>query len=125
MRVLIIEDDIETAAYVVDGLRRSGHVADQVSDGRDGLMTAAGGNYDVIVVDRMLPGSDGLAIVKMIRNAGVKSAVLFLTARGGIDDRVEGLEAGGDDYLTKPFAFSVLPSQDRPSRQWLSPRRRG
>ena len=108
MRVLIIEDDTETAAYVVDGLRRSGHVADQVSDGRDGLMTAASGDYDVIVVDRMLPQVDGLAIVKMIRSAGVKSAVLFLTARGGIDDRVEGLEAGGDDYLTKPFAFSEL-----------------
>ena len=103
MRVLIIEDDAETAAYVSDGLRRSGHIADQVSDGRDGLMIAAGGEYDVIVVDRMLPGVDGLAIVKMIRSAGIKSAVLFLTARGGIDDRVEGLEAGGDDYLTKPF----------------------
>jgi two-component system OmpR family response regulator len=108
MRVLIIEDDAETAAYVVDGLRRSGHVADQASDGRDGLMTAAGGDYDVIVVDRMLPGLDGLAIVRMIRGAGVKAAVLFLTARGGIDDRVEGLEAGGDDYLVKPFAFSEL-----------------
>ena len=108
MRVLIIEDDAETADYVSDGLRRSGHVADQVSDGRDGLMIAAGGEYDVIVVDRMLPGVDGLAIVKMIRSAGIKSAVLFLTARGGIDDRVEGLEAGGDDYLTKPFAFSEL-----------------
>ena len=71
-------------------------------------MIAAGGDYDVIVVDRMLPGVDGLAIVKIIRSAGIKSAVLFLTARGGIDDRVEGLEAGGDDYLTKPFAFSEL-----------------
>jgi two-component system, OmpR family, response regulator len=108
MRVLVIEDDAETGAYVLDGLRRNGHVADQVSDGRDGLMTAVGGDYDVIVVDRMLPGVDGLAIVKMIRSAGVKSAVLFLTACGGIDDRVEGLEAGGDDYLTKPFAFSEL-----------------
>ena len=108
MRVLIIEDDPETAHYVVDGLTAHGHIADQRSDGRDGLMTAAGGNYDVIVVDRMLPGVDGLAIVKLIRSAGIKSAVLFLTARGGIDDRVEGLEAGGDDYLTKPFAFSEL-----------------
>ena len=71
-------------------------------------MTAAGGDYDAIVVDRMLPGLDGVAIVKAIRSAGVKAAVLFLTARGGIDDRVEGLEAGGDDYLTKPFAFSEL-----------------
>jgi len=108
MRVLIIEDDTETADYVLDGLRRNGHIADRASDGRDGLMSAAGGDYDVVIVDRMLPGVDGLAIVKMIRSAGVKSAVLFLTARGGIDDRVEGLEAGGDDYLTKPFAFSEL-----------------
>src|SRR4029078_12231865 len=95
MRVLIIEDDAETAAYVVDGLRRSGHDADQASGGRDGLIHAAGGDYDVIVVDRMLPGIDGLAIVKMIRSAGIKSAVLFLTARGGIDDPGEGVEAGG------------------------------
>ncbi len=108
MRILVIEDDAETAAYVVTGLRGSGHVADQVSDGREGLVTAASGNYDAIVVDRMLPGVDGLAIVKTIRGAGIKTAVLFLTARGGIDDRVEGLEAGGDDYLTKPFAFSEL-----------------
>ena len=108
MRILVIEDDTETAAYVVGGLRSSGHDADQVSDGRAGLMTAASGDYDAIVVDRMLPGIDGVAIVKAIRNAGVKAAVLFLTARGGIDDRVEGLEAGGDDYLTKPFAFSEL-----------------
>jgi two-component system, OmpR family, response regulator len=108
MRVLIIEDDTETADYLLDGLRRHGHTADQVSDGRDGLMSATGSDYDVIIVDRMLPGVDGLAMVKMIRSAGVKSAVLFLTARGGIDDRVEGLEAGGDDYLTKPFAFSEL-----------------
>ena len=108
MRVLIIEDDSDTADYVLDGLRRHGHTANQVSDGRDGLMAAATGDYDVIIVDRMLPGIDGLAIVKMIRSARVKSAVLFLTARGGIDDRVEGLEAGGDDYLTKPFAFSEL-----------------
>lgn len=108
MRILVIEDDAETADYVVTGLRGSGHVADQVSDGREGLVTAAGGNYDAIVVDRMLPGLDGLAIVKTIRGAGIKTAVLFLTARGGIDDRVAGLEAGGDDYLTKPFAFSEL-----------------
>jgi two-component system, OmpR family, response regulator len=108
MRVLLIEDDTETAAYVVDGLRRSGHVAEQASDGRDGLMTAASRDYDVIIVDRMLPGIDGLTIVKTLRSGGIKAPVLFLTARGGIDDRVEGLEAGGDDYLTKPFAFSEL-----------------
>ncbi len=108
MRILVIEDDSETAAYIVGGLRSSGHVADHVSNGRDGLMTASSDCYDAIVVDRLLPGLDGLAIVKAIRSAGVKAAVLFLTARGGIDDRVEGLEAGGDDYLTKPFAFSEL-----------------
>jgi two-component system, OmpR family, response regulator len=107
MRILVIEDDAETAAYIVDALRRAGHVAEHGSDGRDGLIRAAGGDYDVIVVDRML-GPDGLAIVKTIRGVGVKVPVLFLTARGGIDDRVEGLEAGGDDYLTKPFAFSEL-----------------
>jgi two-component system, OmpR family, response regulator len=108
MRILVIEDDIETAAYVVEGLKSAGHVADHVSDGRDGLVLATTTSYDVIVVDRMLPGLDGLDMVKTIRDTGVKAPVLFLTARGGIDDRVEGLDAGGDDYLTKPFAFSEL-----------------
>jgi two-component system OmpR family response regulator len=108
MRVLVIEDDTETAAYVVNGLQSSGHAADHSADGRDGLILATTNSYDVIVMDRMLPGLDGLAIVKTIRSAGVRAPVLFLTARGGIDDRVEGLEAGGDDYLTKPFAFSEL-----------------
>lgn len=108
MRILVIEDDAETAKYVVEGLRRSGHAADHVSDGREGLLTAASGNYDFIVVDRMLPGMDGLALVKALRSFGAEASVIFLTARGGIDDRVEGLEAGGDDYLIKPFAFSEL-----------------
>jgi two-component system, OmpR family, response regulator len=108
MRVLVIEDDPETSTYIVEGLKTSGHRADHVSDGRDGLIVATTTSFDVIVVDRMLPGLDGLAMVKTIRDAGVKAPVLFLTARGGIDDRVEGLEAGGDDYLTKPFAFSEL-----------------
>src|SRR5262245_51630910 len=106
MRVLIIEDDAETADYVVMGLRRAGHVAEHTVDGRDGLIHATTGEYDVIVMDRMLPGLDGISIVKTIRATGVRAPVLFLTARGGIDDRVEGLEAGGDDYLIKPFAFS-------------------
>jgi two-component system, OmpR family, response regulator len=108
MRVLLLEDDAETAEYVVAGLRRAGHVTEHTVDGRDGLIQATTGEYDVIVVDRMLPGLDGLSVVKTIRATGVKAPVLFLTARGGIDDRVEGLEAGGDDYLTKPFAFSEL-----------------
>ena len=108
MRVLVIEDDTETAAYVVDGLKAAGHTADRASDGRDGLVLATGDSYDVIVIDRSLPILDGLIIVRTIRQAGIETPVLFLTARGGIDDRVEGLEAGGDDYLTKPFAFSEL-----------------
>jgi two-component system, OmpR family, response regulator len=108
MRVLIAEDDAETAAYIVDGLKQGGHVADHVSDGRDALFLATSNPYDVIVVDRMLPGLEGLALVKTIRESGVQTPVLFLTARGGIDDRVAGLDAGGDDYLVKPFAFSEL-----------------
>lgn len=108
MRILVIEDDTETAAYLVDGLRTSGHAADHVLDGRDGLMLATGSSYDAIVIDRMLPNLDGLIVVKTLRSAGVTTPILFLTARGGIDDRVEGFEAGGDDYLIKPFAFSEL-----------------
>jgi two-component system OmpR family response regulator len=108
MRILVIEDDAETAGYVVTGLSRSGHVAEHVSDGREGIISAAGGNFDAIVVDRMLPGMDGLSVVKTLRSIGVKAGIIFLTARAGVDDRVEGLEAGGDDYLTKPFAFSEL-----------------
>jgi two-component system OmpR family response regulator len=108
MRVLIVEDDAETAAYVVAGLKQGGHVADHVADGRDALFLATSNPYDVLVVDRMLPGLEGLALVKAIRESGIQTPVLFLTARGGIDDRVAGLDAGGDDYLVKPFAFSEL-----------------
>jgi two-component system OmpR family response regulator len=108
MRVLIVEDDAETAAYIVDGLKQGGHVADHVTDGRDALFLATSNPYDVLVVDRMLPGLEGLALVKTIRGAGMQTPVLFLTARGGINDRVAGLDAGGDDYLVKPFAFSEL-----------------
>ena len=108
MRILVIEDDIETADYVLAGLHRSGHLAEHVPDGREGIICAAGGNFDAIVVDRMLPGTDGLTVVKTLRSIGVKAGIIFLTARAGVDDRVEGLDAGGDDYLTKPFAFSEL-----------------
>jgi two-component system, OmpR family, response regulator len=108
MKILIIEDDLETAAYVATGLKERGHVVDLVANGRDGLVLAAGEPYDLIVVDRMLPGLDGLAVVKTIRGAGVKTPVLFLTTMGGVDDRVEGLDAGGDDYLVKPFALAEL-----------------
>lgn len=108
MNILVIEDDRETATFVSDGLRREGHTVDALSDGRDGVVQASAKSYDVIVVDRMLPGLDGLALVKCIRTGGVRAPVLFLTALGGVDDRVEGLEAGGDDYISKPFAFSEL-----------------
>ena len=108
MKLLVVEDDNETAAFLLRALHEAGHVVDRAASGRDGLLLAAGEPYDVIVLDRMLPPPDGLAIVRTIRAAGVKSPVLLLTALGGIDDRVEGLEAGADDYLVKPFAFSEL-----------------
>jgi len=108
MKALLIEDDFETAAYIVNGLTEAGLVVDHAKTGRDGLLLAAGESYDVMIVDRMLPGLDGLGIVKTIRGAGVRTPVLFLTTMAGVNDRVEGLEAGGDDYLVKPFAFSEL-----------------
>lgn len=108
MKLLVVEDDREAAAYVRKALEEKGHVVDQAAAGREGLMLAAGEPYDVIILDRMLPEIDGLAILKTIRSIGVKTPVLVLTALGGIDDRVEGLEAGGDDYLVKPFAMAEL-----------------
>ena len=108
MKLLLIEDDTDLAAYLVRGLKEAGHTVDHAADGKSGLFLAAGGNYDVLVVDRRLPGLDGLSVVKTLRGADVKSPVLFLTAQGGVDDRVEGLMAGGDDYLAKPFAFAEL-----------------
>ena len=108
MKVLVIEDDAETGAYVKKGMEEHGHVVDLAANGRDGLFLAAGEAYDVMIVDRMLPGLDGLSVVKTIRGAGVKTPVLFLTTMSGVGDRVAGLEAGGDDYLMKPFAFAEL-----------------
>ena len=108
MKLLLIEDDMATAGHIIKSLHQHGHVVDHAQNGRDGLFLAGGETYDVMIVDRMLPGLDGLGIVKTIRGAGVKTPVLFLTTLGGIDDRVEGLEAGGDDYLVKPFAFAEL-----------------
>ncbi len=108
MKVLLIEDDPETAAFIARGLREHGHVLDVAATGQDGMFFAAGGGYDVLVVDRMLPGLDGLGLVRALRETGVKTPVLFLTALGGVGDRVKGLEAGGDDYLVKPFAFAEL-----------------
>jgi two-component system OmpR family response regulator len=108
LKVLILEDDPETAAYLKRGLSEGGHVVDVCADGRDAFHLAMEGGYDVIIVDRMVPGMDGLRTVKTLRAADVRTPVLFLTAMGGVGDRVEGLEAGGDDYLVKPFAFSEL-----------------
>ena len=108
MKILIIEDDPDTAGYLQTGLREQGHSVECVGNGRDGLLLAAGQPFDALVVDRMLPGLDGLSVLKTLRGAGVKTPVLLLTALGGIGDRVEGLEAGGDDYLVKPFAFAEL-----------------
>ncbi len=108
MRILVIEDDQDTAAYVARGLREHGHVVDLAATGQDGLFLATGAGHDVLVVDRMLPGLDGLGLVRAMRETGIKTPVLFLTALGGVGDRVRGLEAGGDDYLVKPFAFAEL-----------------
>ena len=108
MRILLIEDDLRTADYLRKSLAAAGHVCDVIGDGRDGLVHAVHETYDVFVVDRMLPGLDGLSLVKALRAASVKTPTIFLTSIGGVDDRVEGLEAGADDYLVKPFAFSEL-----------------
>ncbi len=108
MKVLVVEDDKRTSDYVRQGLVEAGHVVDVVEDGRDALAHGAGGGFDVIIVDRLLPGLDGLSVVKGLRASGTATPVLFLTAVNGVDDRVEGLESGGDDYLVKPFAFSEL-----------------
>jgi len=111
MKLLVIEDDHDTADYIARGLREQGHVVDVTGNGRDGLFQAATGGYDLLIVDRMLPGLDGLALVKTVRGAGLTTPVLFLTTLSGIDDRVEGLGAGGDDYLVKPFAFAELAAR--------------
>src|SRR5215471_8788620 len=108
VKILLIEDDTDTSAYVCRGLREHGHIVNLATTGRDGLFLATDGEHDVIIVDRMLPGLDGIRLVRALRETGVKAPVLFLTALGGIGDRVQGLEAGGDDYLVKPFAFAEL-----------------
>jgi len=108
MRVLLIEDDADVAAYIKKGLSESGHTVDQAQDGKSGLVLATTEDYDAMIIDRMLPGIDGLTIVKSVRAADISTPILILSALGEVDDRVEGLKAGADDYLIKPFAFSEL-----------------
>lgn len=108
MRMLIIEDDPDTASYIKKGVEEAGHIADHASQGKDGLLLASTEQYDVLIIDRMLPEMDGLAIVKTIRASENTTPVLILSALGEVDDRVQGLKAGADDYLVKPFAFSEL-----------------
>ena len=108
MRTLVIEDDIEAALFLQKALKESGHTVDLAHDGDDGLAIARDGGYDVLIIDRMLPKQDGLSLVKTLRAEGDRTPVLFLSALGAVDDRVKGLKAGGDDYLTKPYAFTEL-----------------
>ena len=108
MKILVVEDDPETAEYVVGGLAEEGHLTMRAASGDEGLFRAAAESFDLLIVDRMLPRLDGLGLVKTLRAAGNRTPVLFLTALGGVDDRVTGLNSGGDDYLVKPFAFAEL-----------------
>ena len=108
MRILVIEDDLEAQRYLVQGLKESGHVVDEAADGETGLNLALSRSYDVAIVDRMLPKLDGLRLVAGMREHGSSTPVLFLSALSEVDDRVKGLKAGGDDYLTKPYAFVEL-----------------
>lgn len=108
MRVLVIEDDKETAAFLVKALKESGHAAETAQDGETGLSYARAGDYDVLIIDRMLPERDGLSVIEALRKDADRTPVLILSALGEVDDRVKGLRAGGDDYLTKPYAYSEL-----------------
>src|SRR5512132_2590696 len=108
MRLLVVEDDRDAADYLVKAFREVGHVADAATDGEDGLAMALGGQYDVLIVDRMLPTRDGLATIGAPRAQGMEPPALILSALGQVDDRVKGLRAGGDDYLVKPYSFAEL-----------------
>ena len=108
MRVLVIEDDRETALFLQRSLKENGHVTDIAGDGETGLALAREGGWDVIIVDRMLPRLDGLSLIEKLRGEGARTPVLILSALGEVDDRVKGLRAGGDDYLTKPYAYTEL-----------------
>jgi len=111
MKILVVEDDKMTGNYVAEGLREEGHTVDLMTDGKDALLQASTTSYDILIVDRMLPGLDGVSVVKTMRGTKNQTPVLFLTSLGGVDDRIEGLNAGGDDYLVKPFAFRELSAR--------------
>jgi len=108
MRILLVEDDEKIAAFIVKGLRAEGFAVDHAVDGQNGLHLALTEPYDAAIIDIMLPGLDGLSLIEQMRRAKVKTPVIILSARASVDDRVKGLQTGGDDYLTKPFAFSEL-----------------
>ncbi len=108
MKILLVEDDLKMATFVVSGLEEQGHSVDHVGDGRDGLSYCMYNDCDVVILDRMMPGMDGLSVLKALRAAGKSVPVLMLTALGDVEARVEGLESGADDYLAKPFHFSEL-----------------
>lgn len=111
MHVLLLEDDADIGNWLQDGLTRAGHVVDLFADGRDALIAATDSEYEVLILDRMTPGLDGMAVLRTLRATHVETPVLLLTALGNVDDRVDGLEAGADDYLVKPFAFSELDAR--------------
>ena len=109
MKVLVVEDNARVARFVTQGLREAGHTVDHADNGRDGMFLAASDPYDVIVMDRMLPGNiDGLGIIEALRKSGSRTPILILSALDAVDERIKGLRSGGDDYLTKPFAFGEL-----------------
>ncbi len=108
MRILLVEDDLKIASFIVKGLRAAGYAVDQATDGEEGLHLILTEPYDVAIIDIMLPKLDGLALIERMRKEKVNTPVIILSAKDSVDDRVKGLETGGDDYLTKPFAFTEL-----------------
>src|SRR5260370_24670380 len=122
MRLLIIEDARESADYLVKAFREVGHIADLASDGEEGLALADNGDYDVLVIDRMLPKRDGLSLIGTLREKGNRTPALILSALGQVDDRIKGLRAGGDDYLPNPYLFAELLARvERLSRRPCRP----